>query len=104
MSRNGGMRGAVKICYIRSTSLGWSHSPFDDHETFALNRRPDAVEDEAIALPTHMDGTKPYRGSCNNASMIASSAPPSRHQLDRRQLRPLVIGVWHARSGASRCR
>jgi hypothetical protein len=36
-----------------------SNAFFDNHQAFARDRRPDPIEDEAVALPPHMEGHEP---------------------------------------------
>src|SRR5829696_187261 len=70
----------------------------DDHQALALDRGPDAVEDETVALSAHPEGHQPVVGDLLHKSVddpLVSLA--ARHQFDSVELRRLlVVGVQHA--------
>src|SRR4051812_43679650 len=68
--------------------LGSRHPLFDDHQTFALYRRPDAVENEAVALAPDVEWRQAVRGECGRERIDDTRVRPAAgHQLDRVELR-----------------
>src|SRR5215203_2375200 len=93
----GGHAGASEDLPHGVNVLGRRDTFLDDHEALALDRGPDAVEDEPVALPAHPEGHQPVVGDLLHKrfdDLIVGLA--ARHQLDRVELRRLlIVGVQH---------
>src|SRR3712207_491702 len=78
--------------------LGRRHTLLDDHEALALDRRPDAVEDEPVALAPHPEGHEAVAGELLHERVDDPFVGlAARHELDRVELGRLpVVGVQHA--------
>jgi hypothetical protein len=92
MSRNGGIPGAAEDLPHAVNVLGPHDALLDNHEALALDRGPNAVEDEAVALAPNVEGHEPVlRQLAHQRSDNRLVGSPVRHQLDRRQLGRLLV-------------
>src|SRR5215207_1084576 len=78
--------------------LGRRDALLDHHQGLALDRRPDAVEDEPVALVPYAEGHQPVlRDLLHERVDDPVVGLAARHELDRVEFgRLLVVGVQHA--------